>query len=550
MMIAAVSQSAVSQPSQMIHRPMISHDHRSWWWRMLGIALAVVGAPSHPASVRSAHGQELGAVIAAGKELFEREWTPTPAGATTTLGGDGLGPVFNERSCVACHRQGGVGGGGPLDKNVDLLNLPSDKLDLSLSKGRELRRLHPGFATEEGDLNSSIVLHKFALDNSYASIRRALLGDEPVTEPHFLLLEAAQHRFANQPIQEVSTSLGLTLYRAQRNTSSLFGGGLIDQIPDSVLLALEKSQPVAFPGISGRAAPASGGIGRFGWRAKTARLSEFVLQACANEVGLQVAGSAQGSLPTHPEYRSAGLDLTPQESAALVAFVTVLPPPRQVMPQDREAQSLVMEGRSQFDRVGCSACHLETLGQVRGLYSDLLLHDLGPTLADPAPAQPDIALLVISKPQSETDKLRQVKGVNLPPLARLPQQRLVVPDKHTMVSGQKQGQWTHSIMNPPGTYYGGRVVKSDVFDATKDPNMRIKVLKQPSMIYQEWRTPPLWGVQDSAPYLHDGRAATLVEAIAWHGGEAQPSTQQFFGLAAAERLKLIAFLRTLRAPAP
>ena len=245
-----------------------------------------------------------------------------------TGGGDGLGPVFNDRSCVACHRQGGVGGGGPLDKNVDMLSLPSDDLELSLTQARQLRQLHPGFISAEPDLNSSIVLHKFALDKSYAVTRRQLLGDEPAIEPHPALSEIAQHRFAALPIQSVATSFDISLSRAQRNTSALFGTGLIDQIPDEVLLALEKSQPTAFPGISGRAAPAPGGIGRFGWRAKTARLSEFVLQACANEVGLQVIGAAQGVIPSNPEYRSPGLDLTLEESSALVAFVTALPPPR------------------------------------------------------------------------------------------------------------------------------------------------------------------------------------------------------------------------------
>ena len=39
----------------------------------------------------------------------------------------------------------------------------------------------------------------------------------------------------------------------------------------------------------------------------------------------------------------------------------------------------------------------------------------------------------------------------------------------------------------------------------------------------EWRTPALWGFRDSAPYLHDGRAKTLDQAIAFHGGEAAES---------------------------
>jgi CxxC motif-containing protein (DUF1111 family) len=64
----------------------------------------------------------------------------------------------------------------------------------------------------------------------------------------------------------------------------------------------------------------------------------------------------------------------------------------------------------------------------------------------------------------------------------------------------------------------------------------------------EWRTPPLWGVADSGPYLHDGRAATLVDAIQLHGGQAARSARHFASLAKDEQKQLVAFLQTLRAP--
>jgi hypothetical protein len=63
-----------------------------------------------------------------------------------------------------------------------------------------------------------------------------------------------------------------------------------------------------------------------------------------------------------------------------------------------------------------------------------------------------------------------------------------------------------------------------------------------------YQTARLWGVADTAPYLHDGRAATLSEAILWHGGEAQASRDLFAGMPDAERTDLLAFLRTLRTP--
>ncbi len=56
--------------------------------------------------------------VAQGRALFEREWQP---GDSRTHGGDGLGPVYNDSSCVACHNQGGTGGAGSNGKNVDII---------------------------------------------------------------------------------------------------------------------------------------------------------------------------------------------------------------------------------------------------------------------------------------------------------------------------------------------------------------------------------------------------------------------------------------------
>ncbi|MBO1519688.1 di-heme oxidoredictase family protein [Oceanisphaera pacifica] len=70
---------------------------------------------------------------------------------------------------------------------------------------------------------------------------------------------------------------------------------------------------------------------------------------------------------------------------------------------------------------------------------------------------------------------------------------------------------------------------------------------------QEWRTPPLWGLgyaaevagSEDAFYLHDGRARTLLEAILWHGGEAEAAKQSVIAMDSTERAQLIAFLESL-----
>src|SRR2546421_372937 len=65
---------------------------------------------------------------------------------------------------------------------------------------------------------------------------------------------------------------------------------------------------------------------------------------------------------------------------------------------------------------------------------------------------------------------------------------------------------------------------------------------------REWRAPPLWGVRDSAPYLHDGRAPTLEKAIELHQGDATVVAGRYRDLPSAKRFQLLQFLKSLAAP--
>src|SRR5262249_55760979 len=73
------------------------------YWYAFSDGLPIIWGPTARASE-----------IAAGRELFEHEWQPNDPLAH----GDGLGPVFNARSCASCHFQGGLGGGGDVEHNA------------------------------------------------------------------------------------------------------------------------------------------------------------------------------------------------------------------------------------------------------------------------------------------------------------------------------------------------------------------------------------------------------------------------------------------------
>ena len=80
------------------------------------------------------------------------------------------------------------------------------------------------------------------------------------------------------------------------------------------------------------------------------------------------------------------------------------------------------------------------------------------------------------------------------------------------------------------------------------PTRRVSTIDLARAGASEWRTPPLWGCRDSAPYLHDGRAATLRDAIALHGNEASKSMSAFNDIPSDQKEVVIVFLKSLRAP--
>ena len=440
--------------------------------RCLGILVVACGLLGEAAATESARDR-----TAQGQELFFREWTP---GDLRSHGGDGLGPLYNETSCVACHNLGAPGGAGPASKNVEIVTLVSR--GSNTDKG-ELDDYHPGFRKAP-----SVLLHRFGTDLEYKLWRlrrvggielanmaeqggaaeiaeiRELLGLKPderaKTFTNFRRPTRAATRVKGQSL------LGSVATLSRRNPPPLFGAGLIDAVPVEALRAAAAHRDPEFPEIQGRLNRLKDGrVGRFGWKSQTPSLKEFVESACAMELGLEVPTQHQAKAPLDFTEKENGLDLTQQECDALTAFVASLPVPIEREPAGREERPEVKSGRELFTKVGCAACHLPKLASVAGIYSDLLLHDMGPDLSD------------------------------------------------------------------SGSYYGA--IESPAADGPKS---------------QEWRTPPLWGFRDSGPYLHDGRADTLEEAVALHGGQAGRSAKMYFELNHAERLEVQTFLNSLAAP--
>jgi hypothetical protein len=70
----------------------------------------------------------------------------------------------------------------------------------------------------------------------------------------------------------------------------------------------------------------------------------------------------------------------------LIAYIASLPPPRRIPPANLQETMFIKNGEALFDTIGCALCHQPRLGSVTGIYSDLLVHDMGSQLDDPSPA--------------------------------------------------------------------------------------------------------------------------------------------------------------------
>ena len=122
-------------------------------------------------------------------------------------------------------------------------------------------------------------------------------------------------------------------------------------------------------------------VGKFGWKANIGNLSEFVRVACANELGLGNPLQAQPASLSQPAYRPRGLDLTDQQCDQMTAFIASLPRPREVIPSSAAEAARAVAGKKHFKQIGCINCHTADVAEAQGIYSDLLLHEMGEGLA-------------------------------------------------------------------------------------------------------------------------------------------------------------------------
>jgi CxxC motif-containing protein (DUF1111 family) len=347
---------------------------------------------------------------------------------------EGLGPVFNDNACVACHT-------GP-----------------STAIGGSNGRLETRFGKVTGTNFDPLL----SLGGSLVQENGIKRGDSSAGLPAVAAC-GVPFQFKGEKVPSAAT------VSAQRRTTNLFGLGFVDTLTDSQLDALAAQEAKTNPATAGTVSrvidpdttrPA---VGRFGWKAQVPTLHAFAGDAYLNEMGITNPSFPDESCPQGdcaqlvcnpvPGLNDDGGDVT-----NFANFMTLLAaPPRGPI------DSHVSAGEKVFSKIGCAQCHTPDLtsgpSPIAALdhkhfapYSDFLLHDMG-SLGD----------------------------------------------------GIAQGAANTRMM----------------------------------------RTAPLWGLRTVKKFLHDGRNASLQNAIAAHDGQGAAARTAFQGLSNTDRADLLSFLGSL-----
>lgn len=323
-----------------------------------------------------------------GNSFFNQNWVQAPASTTAR---DGLGPFLNARSCAGCHLFDGRGRA-----------FASDDEDTT---GFLIRLSVPG-TTEHGDSRPDPAyggqFQDMALPGMQAEGNIHITYTDRVvtfTDGRTVTLSVPHYELVNLNYGALSTDLMIS----PRVANQMIGLGLLEAISESDLLAYADPDDVNHDGISGRPNRVWDDVtqqmvlGRFGWKANQPTLMQQVAAAFNGDIGITTSlytgnNCTETQLCGDPEDGGAP-EISDEDLAKVVLYSSTLAVPNQRTPDDAQVQA----GSMLFSAAQCTACHVAgyTTGEhptIAALsnqairpYTDLLLHDMGPDLADGRP---------------------------------------------------------------------------------------------------------------------------------------------------------------------
>lgn len=428
-----------------------------------------------------------------GNAFFRQPWVIAPA---STDSRDGLGALFNVAACQSCHVKDGRGH-APMTSDDDAdsllirLAMPAttDEQRQQLQNSLIEKVVHPMYGGQ---------LQDRGIQGVPAEARIAVQWtDKPVTfaDGHIETLRAPTFNLTKPGYGAFDDDLMVS----PRVALPMIGLGLLEQIPDEAIKKQAVDNKNSTNGdISGKfnwvMDPHTGkhALGRFGWKAGQTKLITQNQSAFNEDMGLTSnIRPHESCMPTQTACMNAttgadeqGNGKPPVEVNDEVAKFVEFYTRNLAVPHRRDADdTLVLAGKKRFYDMGCQSCHT--------------------------------------------------------PRYQLPK----TDDDHLEQHGQVIYPYTDLLLHDMGDDLADRTI------AGKLPakNIQVEFLANS----YEWRTPALWGiglaqtVDPQATFLHDGRARTLMEAVLWHGGEAQKQQQKVLKLDKQGRSELNAFLQSL-----
>ena len=327
------------------------------------------------------------ATFAEGRSLFRQSWVVYPSSDRRIAG---LGPVYNQISCIACHVKFGRGNAplGPDEAPRGLLV----RLSVPGKTATGAPREHPHYGDQLGDKAIPGVPAEGQVRIHYTLRTETLAGGETVQ------LRIPHLRFTDLAFGPV----GHGTMTSARVGSPVYGLGWLEAVDDATLHALAARRlPDGVRGRVNRVWDVSAKrqvVGRFGWKANQPSIRQQIASAFVGDLGITSPVFPTKSCPAvQTACRAAPTDgepdLTGTQLDAIEYFQRTLDVPARRDVDDPQ----VRRGERVFGQAGCAACHVPTLRTgafppLRAMadreiapYTDLLLHDMGPGLADGRP---------------------------------------------------------------------------------------------------------------------------------------------------------------------
>lgn len=401
---------------------------------------------------------------------------------SSTQASDGLGPLFNARGCQSCHVKDGRGH-PPFEGQAENVSM---FLRLSVPPGENDTRLALDgvVAGEVGDPTYGTQLQDFAVPGLKAEGRMVIdYTDLPVTlgDGSVVTLRSPHYSVADLAYGPLADDVMLS----PRLANPMIGLGLVEQVPAEDILALADAEDSDGDGISGRPnwtiEPVSGSV----------MLGRFGWKAGMASIRSQSAAAFAGDIGiATPLVNRPHGDCTDKQPDCLA-----LPTGEQVRLGKSEAPDPVLD---------LVTFYAQTLG---------------------VPERRDVGEAAVLRGKAAFYGAGCV-SCHVP--------KFVTSRDAENPAHRFQLIWPYSDFL---LHDMGAELADNRPEGLADG--------------QEWRTPPLWGigltetVSGHTFFLHDGRARTLVEAILWHGGEAQAARDAFTQMSQTTRDDVVAFLESL-----